>query len=303
MRNRTKGMRSLIKKTVDEQAKSVVLPTEEADNQPEQPPQEVEKTLPVEQQTTQEQLPQEPGLTEQEPDDDWIDGLTGYEPTPEQPPVQEKPIQQAEQPPVQPPVEGTDEQKQRLAELYADLEFVDGDVAAEITDKIVAPKLGAIQAELEELKRYRQQEKEARQREVLIDINTKIFDKYPKAQKILNSKEFMDYVNSQNNPYSTETEHQILMKAYYAGDAGYVLGKIDGFVSTRGKPKPPVGAEPHQGGGQSGVADTSKGKKPMSEAEYRAKRNAIRAAPKGTYPPNALKDLVNEYLNSRGKNG
>lgn len=110
----------------------------------------------------------------------------------------------------------------------------------------------------------------------------------------------MDYVNAGNNPYATDTEFNILMRAYYAGDANYVIGKIDGFVSSRGKPKPPVGAEPQQGGGRSGVADTPTQKKPMTDAEYLAKRRAIKAAPKGTYPPNALKDLVNEYMNSRG---
>lgn len=241
----------------------------------------------------------QPEQTQEENDDSWLDGLTPYKAEQQEPQQQEQPPAQTAQPQEQPD-DGTEEQKRRLAELYAGLEHIEEEVAVELHDKLITPELKQVRAELAELKQYRQQEQQARQTAIIADVNTKIIAKYPKAEQILRSKEFMDYVNASNNPYANDTEFNILMRAYYAGDAEYVIGKIDGFVSSRGKPKPPVGAEPQQGGGRSGVADTPTQKKPMTDAEYLAKRRAIKAAPKGTYPPNALKDLVSEYMNSRG---
>lgn len=227
--------------------------------------------------------------------DSWLDSLTPYE-IPQAPAPQTPAPQQSVQTTTAQD-DGTDEQKQRLAELYAGLEHVDEDVAQELHNKLIAPEIHAMRAELNEYRQQRQQEQQARQTAILADVNSKINAKYKRADKILQSKEFMDFINSKNNPYSSETEFDILSKAYYAGDANYVIGKIDDFVSSRGKPKPPVGAEPHQGG--SGVIETRK-RRAMTDAEYIAKRKAIKSAPKGTYPPNALRDLVNEYLNSRG---
>lgn len=291
MRNRVKGVSRRTRQFIDEQAGGVTLPPEEENKQQTPPP-------PAEEPNNESN--QEPPVVDVPADDDsWLDGLTPYQPEPVQQ-TQQVQQQQTYQPPAQEPDDGTEEQKKRLAELYAGLEHTDEDVAAEIHTKLVAPELAAVKAELAEMRKHREEEQQARQRNTLIDINTKIFSKYPKAQAILNSKEFMDYLNTQNNPYSRETEHDILTRAYYAGDANYVLSKIDGFAEQRGKPKPQVGAEPHQGRGRSGVSDAPQQKKPMTDAEYLAKRKAIKAAPKGTYPPNALKDLVNEYLNSRG---
>lgn len=289
MRNRVKSATPAMRSFIDDKAEDTQLPKEQ-----EVPPAQAEDD------TLLMGSEHESSDAEQDDNDSWLDGLTPYQ-TEQQAPQQQQ-VQQPVQPtqPQEQPEEGTDDQKRRLAELYAGLEHIEEEVAVELHDKLITPELKQVRAELAELKQYRQQEQQARQTAIIADINTKIIAKYPKAEQILRSKEFMDYVNAGNNPYATDTEFNILMRAYYAGDANYVIGKIDGFVSSRGKPKPPVGAEPQQGGGRSGVADTPTQKKPMTDAEYLAKRRAIKAAPKGTYPPNALKDLVNEYMNSRG---
>lgn len=292
MRNRVKSATPAMRSFIDDKAEETELPTTPEQEKPD----EQEVGTGVEN--------QQPDLTQGDDDDSWLDGLTPYQ-TEQQAPQQQQQQQQVQQPvqtaqPQEQPDDGTEEQKRRLAELYAGLEHIEEEVAVELHDKLITPELKQVRAELAELKQYRQQEQQARQTAIIADINTKIIAKYPKAEQILRSKEFMDYANAGNNPYATDTEFNILMRAYYAGDAEYVIGKIDGFVSSRGKPKPPVGAEPQQGGGRSGVSDTPTQKKPMTDAEYLAKRQAIKAAPKGTYPPNALKDLVNEYMNSRG---
>lgn len=290
MRNRVKSATPAMRSFIDDKVEDTQLPKEQ-----EVPPTQTEDDVPPVGSENQQ-----PDPTQEDEDDSWLDGLTPYQ-TEQQAPQQQQvqqPAQTAQ--PQEQPDDGTEEQKRRLAELYAGLEHIDEEVAVELHDKLITPELKQVRAELNELKQYRQQEQQARQTAVITDINTKIIAKYPKAEQILRSKEFMDYVNSGNNPYATDMEFNTLMRAYYAGDANYVIGKIDGFVSSRGKPKPPVGAEPQQGGGRSGVADMPTQKKPMTDAEYSAKRLAIKAAPKGTYPPNALKDLVNEYMNSRG---
>lgn len=228
-------------------------------------------------------------------DESWLDDLTPYEAQPLQPP------QEAHTPPTHGQAEeGTPQQQERLKALYRELEHVDEEVAVELHDKVISPELDKVRAEVAELRRYREQERAAQQSATLAATNNKILAKYPKAGTILRSKEFMDFVNADNNPYATDTEFNILLRAYHSGGADYVIEKLDKFVSSRGKPKPPVGVEPQQGGGRSGVSDTKEGKRPMTDEEYLAKRRAIKTAPKGAYPPNALKNLVNEYMNSRG---
>lgn len=280
MRNRPKSTDNT-RQFIDERAESISLQDEEV---------QTDNTDGETQDTTAEVEVQD------DTNDSWLDNLTPYE-TPQAPQAPQTPAPQQSVQTTTAQDDGTDEQKQRLAELYAGLEHVDEDVAQELHNKLIAPEIHAMRAELNEYRQQRQQEQQARQTAILADVNSKINAKYKRADKILQSKEFMDFVNSKNNPYSSETEFDILSKAYYAGDANYVIGKIDDFVSSRGKPKPPVGAEPHQGG--SGVIETRK-RRAMTDAEYIAKRKAIKSAPKGTYPPNALRDLVNEYLNSRG---
>lgn len=241
-----------------------------------------------------------PATERQEPeldDDSWLDELTPYQVEQEVPPQAQTPSEpQSGSGTSEPQSEsGTAEQQKRLAELYANLNHIDEDVASEIDDKFLAP----IRAEVNELKALRQQEQQQRQSQLIANANGKIIAKHPKAEKILRSQQFKDFVNADSDPYSTEQVFDRVLRAYYSGDGDYVLRKLDAFVGNRGKPKPPVGVEPHQGSGGNNVGNVS-AKRPMTEAEYLAKRQAIKAAPRGTYPPNALKQLAEEYQLSRG---
>ena len=283
MKNRIKTATPETRSAIDEQAQNVQLPSE-AD----------EDANAVDASTLSDSVVEQ----EAESDDSWLEQLTPYGTSQDhaddhaQPPTEsdEKPDESVDD-------AGTLEQQQRLSELYKTFEHVDEDVAAELHGKLVEPEIKKLQAELTELQKYRAQEQQQRQGAVIAGVNSKIFAKYPqkKAETILASKEFHDYLNANNDPYSTEKGSDIIARAYYAGDADYVLRKLDGFVASRGKPKPPVSAEPQSGGGQSGVSNKNPGKK-MTDAEYRAKRLAILSAPKGTYPPGALKALVNEHF-------
>ena len=267
MRNRIKTATPAVQTFVQDKAEEVEIPQETA-----QPP-----------------VPQEPEPQDDENDDSWLDDLTPYEFNQPQPQTQ-----QPQTPPPQPePEQGTPEQQKRLADLYKDFEHIDEDVAAEFDSKMIAP----IRAELNELRAYRKQEQEQQQKALVANANNKIFAKHQKAEKILQSQQFKDFVNADSDPYSADTGFDRLMRAYYTGDGEYVVRKIDAFVAGRGKPKPPVGAEPHQGSGGS-VGNVPV--KPMTETEYLARRQAIRSAPRGTYPPNALKQLAEQYQLSRG---
>lgn len=222
-------------------------------------------------------------------DDSWLDDLTPY--------LSEQAVteQTTTQEDTTPEDAGTEDQQKRLAALYANLEHVDEDVAQELDNKLLAP----LRAEINELKALKKQEDKYRQQQLIASANEKIFAKYPKAEKILKSQQFKDFINADSDPYSSEKAFDRVMRAYYAGDGAYVVQRLDAFVNSRGKPKPPVGLEPSQGSGGSGVGKVQK-KAPMTDAEYLAKRRAIRAAPRGTYPPNALKKLAEEYQKSRG---
>lgn len=247
----------------------------------------------IPQETAQPTEPQEPEPQDDENDESWLDDLTPYEIS--QPQAQVQTQTQTQTPPPQPePEQGTPEQQKRLADLYKDFEHIDEDVAAEFDSKMIAP----IRAELNELRAYRKQEQERQQKALVANANNKIFAKHQKAEKILQSQQFKDFVNADSDPYAADTGFDRLMHAYYAGDGEYVVRKIDAFVAGRGKPKPPVGAEPHQGSGGSSIGNVPV--KPMTETEYLARRQAIRSAPRGTYPPNALKQLAEQYQLSRG---
>lgn len=271
MRNRPRTATPAVQTYIEEKADDLDLPTgvsEENFDEP-NPPTE----------------PQEPELDD---DDSWLDELTPYQ-------AEQQASHQVRTPAEPQNENGTAEQQKRLAELYANLDHIDEDVASELDDKFLAP----IRAEVNELKALRQQEMKYRQDQLIANANNKIIAKHPKAEKILKSQQFKDFVNADSDPYSTEQAFDRVLRAYYSGDGDYVLQKLDAFVGTRGKPKPPVGAEPHQGSGGSSVGNVS-AKRPMTDAEYLAKRQAIKAAPRGTYPPNALKQLAEEYQLSRG---
>lgn len=271
MRNRIKTATPAVQTFVQDKADEVEIPQETAQ------PTELQPSG-----------PQEPEPQGDENDDSWLDDLTPYE-------FNQPQTQQPQTPPPQPePEQGTPEQQKRLADLYKDFEHIDEDVAAEFDSKMIAP----LRAELNELRAYRQQEQERQQKTLVANANNKILAKHQKAEKILQSQQFKDFVNADSDPYSADTGFDRLMRAYYTGDGDYVVRKIDAFVASRGKPKPPVGAEPHQGSGGSSVGNVPV--KPMTEAEYLARRQAIRSAPRGTYPPNALKQLAEQYQLSRG---
>lgn len=270
MRNRPRTATPAVQTYIEEKADDLDLPTGVPEENIGEPNPTTER--------------QEPELD----DDSWLDELTPYQ--------AEQQVPQQVQTPAEPQSEdGTTEQQKRLAELYANLDHIDEDVASEIDDKFLAP----IRAEVNELKALRQQEQQQRQSQLIANANNKIIAKHPKAEKILKSQQFKDFVNADSDPYSTEQAFDRVLRAYYSGDGDYVLQKLDAFVSNRGKPKPPVGVEPHQGSGGSSVGNVS-AKRPMTDAEYLAKRQAIKAAPRGTYPPNALKQLAEEYQLSRG---
>lgn len=295
MRNRVKSATSTTRNFIDTKAQETDLP-KQVETEPKDLMPAVNDTPPVEVEENQQPNTQ----VDDQIDDSWLDELTPFEF--EQPPVQQTAPVAPPQPVTANPVDdrGTEEQQRRLQELYKNLDHVEEEAAQEVYQKLVQPDVSRIEAELNQLKQERQIEIEQKATAIRAEANKKIFAKYPNAEKFLRSKEFMDLVNQTSNPYSKETQFDILSRAYYAGDADYVLTEIDKFVASRGKPKPPVGVEPQQGGGRSGVVETQRGNKPMSDETYRAKRRAILSAPKGTYPPNALKDLVTEYMNSRG---
>ena len=270
MRNRPRTATPAVQTYIEEKADDLDLPTGASEENLGEPNSSTE--------------PQEP----EHDDDSWLDELTPYQ--------AEQQVPQQAQTPAEPQNEsGTAEQQKRLAELYANLDHIDEDVASELDDKFLAP----IRAEVNEIKALRQQELKFRQDQLIANANNKIIAEHPKAEKILKSQQFKDFVNADSDPYSTEQAFDRVMRAYYAGDGDYVVRQLDAFVGTRGKPKPPVGVEPHQGSGGNSVGNVS-AKRPMTDAEYLAKRQAIKAAPRGTYPPNALKQLAEEYQLSRG---
>lgn len=278
MRNRLRTASPATRTYIDDTAEEVTIPPAPPAEEPSAPPSE-------------EPPAEEPSEQATEDDDSWLDELTPYteqKPT-ESPQVQHTPAEQAQE------SDGTEEQQRRLKELYAGLEHVDEDVAQELDNKLLAP----IRAEVSELKAIREQELKNRQTQLVANANTQILSKHPRADKILGSQQFKDFVNAGGDPYATEQAFDRILRAYYAGDGAYVVKHIDAFVSTRGKPKPPVGAEPTQGTGGNNISSQTE-KRPMSDAEYLAKRQAIKSAPRGTYPPNALKLLAEEYQQSRG---
>lgn len=232
-------------------------------------------------------------------DDSWLDELEPY--APPQQPVQapQQPVQTAQPSSAASlPADNSEEaQKRRLEELINGVEHIDTDVATEVYNRLVKPTEDRLTAEVNELRRARQEEERQRRDSLVRAANAGIRAKYPKADKILGSRQFVDFVNETTSPYATEQNFDILSRAYYAGDAEYVIGWLDKFVESRGKPKPSVGVEVPQAGG--GSPAPSAPKRGMTDEEYLAKRRAIRSAPVGTYPPGALEQLAKEYSKGR----
>lgn len=134
-----------------------------------------------------------------------------------------------------------------------------------------------------------QQERASKQ---LADVNAPIFSKYPKADKILKSKEFAEWINANQDPYSPVSNLQILGRAYQAGDSNRVIEALDKFAESRGKPKPPVNAD---GKGSSSTPASNKPNQRMTQAEFLAERRAIMANPR-KYPKGALRKLELDFF-------
>ena len=245
----------------------------------------------------------------QEPEQDWVDTLTFDEPveppteqTTEQttvqttePATQEQPLQQAD--------ESDDEYVARLREQFEELEHIDASVANELFDKTISPiierkdaqhrrEMEALKAKLAVLEQSTTAIQQERASKQLADVNAPIFSKYPKADKILKSKEFAEWINANQDPYSPVSNLQILGRAYQAGDSNRVIEALDKFAESRGKPKPPVNAD---GKGSSSTPAANKPNQRMTQAEFLAERRAIMANPR-KYPKGALRKLELDFF-------
>lgn len=279
-------------------------------------PQDEQQDEPVSlEEIDQDQAQDEPEVSEEqaEPtqqaddDDSWLDELTPAR----EPEQQEQPVQQTQPVHSEATQHTQDQLEQQVGEPDADyiarlranfenLEHIDKEVANEILDTTVTPifeREAKHRSELEKrLAQIEQQTAYATQQAMAqryADINTPIIQRYPKAERILQSREFMDFVNQNSNPYSPVSHYEILNRAYQAGDSAYVIKTLDEFVASRGKPKPPINADTTATGGSRSM--NTKPKR-MSEQEFLAKRRAIMANPR-KYKQGALRELELKFFN------
>lgn len=279
-------------------------------------PQDEQQDEPVSlEEINQDQVQDEPEVSEEqaEPtqqaddDDSWLDELTPVR----EPEQQEQPVQQTQPVHSEATQHTQDQLEQQVGESDADyiarlranfenLEHIDKEVANEILDTTVTPifeREAKHRSELEKrLAQIEQQTAYATQQAMAqryAEINAPIIQRYPKAERILQSREFMDFVNQNSNPYSPVSQYEILNRAYQAGDSAYVIKTLDEFVASRGKPKPPINADTTATGGSRSM--NTKPKR-MSEQEFLAKRRAIMANPR-KYKQGALRELELKFFN------
>lgn len=188
--------------------------------------------------------------------------------------------------------EGTDS-------LYDDLQHLDAEVAAEIKQRFLDPQLTELKAKLSALEKEKERERQAKQKELINSVNKELFTFNPKVDKVLISKEFKEFVDASTSPYAKESNYDVLTRAYYAGDAKYVLNTLQSFFDSKRKPKPSVGVEVPKGS-TSNSAISNKKEKRMTQDEYRRKRAEILSAPKGKYPPGALRELSDRFFKHGG---
>lgn len=247
-------------------------------------------------------------------DDDWLGQLTVPESAQSDPapaPAPQTPAAVATEPSVSEPapVLATDDaQRAELARRFQNLTTVDPEVAEELYNSVFAPTLEeqikrlreteieTMRKQVEQQQQYYQQMQQQSQQSISDKVDAEITQKYPRDQaaKILQSVEFAQFLNSELPPYATENGYDILKRAYAAGDASYVISAMDRFKGSRAKPKPQVNADVSSGGTQ--VADGDKAPKKLTEAQYINERKKIMSAPRGTYPPDALTKLAEQYL-------
>ena len=241
-------------------------------------------------------------------DDDWLGQLTVPEPEQQTPATQTTTVPEPEVHEPAPVPNSDDAQRAELARRFQNLTTVDPEVAEELYNSVFAPTLEEQikrlrETEIEPMRRqgeqqqqYYQQMQQQSQQSVSDKVDAEITQKYPRDQaaKILQSVEFVQFLNSELPPYATENGYDILKRAYAAGDASYVISAMDRFKGSRAKPKPQVNADVSSGGTQ--VADGDKTPKKLTEAQYINERKKIMSAPRGTYPPDALTKLAEQYL-------
>lgn len=243
-------------------------------------------------------------------DDDWLGQLTVPEPA-QSDPAQQTSAAEATEPPVSEPapvLDTDDAQRDELVRRFQSLTTVDPEVAEELYNSVFAPTLEeqikrlreteieTMRKQVEQQQQYYQQIQQQSQQSISDKVDAEITQKYPRDQaaKILQSVEFAQFLNSELPPYATENGYDILKRAYAAGDASYVISAMDRFKGSRAKPKPQVNADVSSGGTQ--VADGEKTPKKLTEAQYINERKKIMSAPRGTYPPDALTKLAEQYL-------
>ena len=241
-------------------------------------------------------------------DDDWLGQLTVPEPEQQTPATQTTTVPEPEVHEPAPVPNSDDAQRAELARRFQNLTTVDPEVAEELYNSVFAPTLEehikrlreteieTMRKQVEQQQQYYQQMQQQSQQSVSDKVDAEITQKYPRDQaaKILQSVEFVQFLNSELPPYATENGYDILKRAYAAGDASYVISAMDRFKGSRAKPKPQVNADVSSGGTQ--VADGDKTPKKLTEAQYINERKKIMSAPRGTYPPDALTKLAEQYL-------
>lgn len=252
----------------------------------------------------------QPPEVNNEDDYDWLGQLTVPEPA-QSDPTPQIPAAVTTEPPVSEPapvLDTDDAQRAELARRFQNLTTVDPEVAEELYNSVFAPTLEeqikrlreteieTMRKQVEQQQQYYQQIQQQSQQSISDKVDAEITQKYPRDQaaKILQSVEFAQFLNSELPPYATENGYDILKRAYAAGDASYVISAMDRFKGSRAKPKPQVNADVSSGGTQ--VADGNKTPKKLTEAQYISERKKIMSAPRGTYPPDALTKLAEQYL-------
>ena len=276
-------------------------------------PQDEQQDEPVSlEELDQDQVQDEQAEPTQQADDDdsWLDELTpAREPEQQEQPVQQtQPVHSESTQNTQPTQERHEQQVgesdadyiARLRSNFENLEHIDSEVANEILDTTVAPifeREAKHRSELEQrLANIEQQNAYATQQAMaqrFANTNAPIIQRHHKAERILQSREFMEFVNQHSNPYSPVSQYEILNRAYQAGDSAYVIKALDEFVASRGKPKPPINADTTATGGSRSM--NTKPKR-MSEQEFLVKRRAIMANPR-KYKQGALRELELKFFN------
>ena len=241
-------------------------------------------------------------------DSDWLSQLTVPEPEQQIPATQTTTVPEPEVHEPAPVSNSDDSQREELVRRFQSLTTVDPEVAEELYNSVFAPTLEeqikrlreteieTMRKQVEQQQQYYQQMQQQSQQSISDKVDAEITQKYPRDQaaKILQSVEFAQFLNSELPPYATENGYDILKRAYAAGDASYVISAMDRFKGSRAKPKPQVNADVSSGGTQ--VADGDKTPKKLTEAQYINERKKIMSAPRGTYPPDALTKLAEQYL-------